>query len=211
MNKCIGGIDIKEVYFSVYEKQASKNYGIVREAFDKEWSETGLDSSSNVALKIYNKHKNELTIAERTTYDYTLKARNELYGKPWVNIGKNGKCIYLWCKKEILEDGTCVLTQFTEEEEKIKRNLMKKYFSTDEEKEVMIAEMVDRGELTEAYRTIREMKNLNSMGFLTFLKELEKVVGTQIIRGTLIQRNDKGYVNFGGSINQTFELGISSK
>lgn len=208
MNRFIGGIEIKEIYFPVYEKKATKNYGIVRDAFDKEWSKTGLDSSSNVAYKIYNKHKSELTITERTTYDYTLKARNELYGKPWVNMGKNGKCIYLWCKKEMLGDGTCVLTQFTEEEEKIKKDLMKKYFSTDEEKEVMIAEMVDRGELTEAeaYRTIREMKNLTNSGFMTFLRELECTIKSSVIRGTLIERNNEEYVNFGDNINQTFKL-----
>ena len=205
----IGGIDIKEIYFPVYEKKATKNYGIIRDAFDKEWSKTGLDSGSNVALKIYNKHKNELTIAERTTYDYTLKARNELYGKPWVGIGKNGKCIYLWCKKEMLEDGTCLLTQFTEEEEKIKKDLMKQYFSTDIDKEVMIAEMVKSGELTKAegYNALMEIKNINDRSFLSFLRDLESHIGSSVIRGTLIQKiNKEEFVNFGDNINQTFKL-----
>ena len=210
MNRFIGGIEIKEIYFPVYEKKATKNYGIVRDAFDKEWNETGLDSGSNVALKIYNNHKNELTIAERTTYDYTLKARNELYGKPWDLIGgKNGKCIYLWCKKEMLKDGTCVLTQFTEEEEKIKKQLMNEYFATDVEKDIFVAEMVKNGELTEAegYRLLMRAKNINDKSFLAFLAELEEKIGSKVIKGTLIQKNEtEGYINFGDNINQTFKL-----
>ena len=95
-----------------------------------------------------------------------------MYGKPFGADGKLGNCHYIWVKATDQEDGTKILELFNEEEEKIKRELMNKYFSTDAEKEVMVAEMVDRGELTkeEAYDTLVEMKHLNSAGFMAFKK-----------------------------------------
>ena len=59
---------------------------------------------------------------------------------------------------------------FTEEENKIKKELMTKYFGTDEEKDILIAQMVDAGEISEAeaYRMMREYRNLNKAGFVAF-------------------------------------------
>lgn len=181
---------IKDENMLEYVKTHSKSKEIIYNAFDEEWSAEGIDTCSNVALKIYDKHKNELSIAETTAYSYTIAARNELYGRPFVDMGKLGSCRYLWVKVTGEENGVKTLEVFTDEEDKIKKNLMKKYFSTDEEKELMVAEMVERGEITkaEAYDALCEMKNLNAAGFMAFKKELEKAIGLPVLKGTLIEK-----------------------
>ena len=89
-----------------------------------------------------------------------------------------------------MQDGTKLLELFNEEEEKIKKDLMNKYFSTDAEKEVMVAEMVERGELSkeEAYDTLVEMKHLNAAGFMAFKNELEEKIGSKVLKGTYIEK-----------------------
>lgn len=189
-----GGVLIKKIRGEkTYIKEGRKSKEIVLKAFDEEWNKNGLDTCTNVAIKIYDKHKNELAIAENTTYNYTIEARNELYGKPFGADGKLGNCHYIWVKATDQEDGTKILELFNEEEEKIKKELMNKYFSTDAEKEVMVAEMVDRGELTkeEAYDTLVEMKHLNSAGFMAFKAELEEKIGSQVLKGTYIEKKQE--------------------
>ena len=185
-----GGVNIKNIKEEEYSKEGKRSKEIVFNAFDEEWNESGLDTCSNVAFKIYNKHKNELTIAEGTTYNYTIAARNELYGKPFQSNGKLGYCHYIWVKATDMQDGTKLLELFNEEEEKIKKDLMNKYFSTDAEKEVMVAEMVERGELSkeEAYDTLVEMKHLNAAGFMAFKNELEEKIGSKVLKGTYIEK-----------------------
>lgn len=190
-----GGVFVKEIYdYSniTYTKEGKKNYDIVKSSFDEEWSASGIDTCSNVAIKIYDKHKNELTIGDNTTYNYVIKARNELYGRPFMNLGELGSCVYIWCRKEYDEENNVVVyTEFTDEEQKIKKELMQKYFSTDVEKEIMVAEMVDHKEITEAeaYRVLRDMKNLNGGGFMAFKAELELKLGCTVAKGTLLDRN----------------------
>ncbi len=134
-----GGVNIKKILGELsYNKQGSKAKQIIKDVFDEEWSSNGIDTCRNVSRKIYTKYKNELAIVESTTYDYTRLARNELYGKPFMDAGLLGQCKYLWCKQEQLEDGTVVLTEFTAEEQEIKQRLMKKYFATNEEKDILI-------------------------------------------------------------------------
>lgn len=189
-----GGVLIKKIRGgTTYLKEGRKSREIVLKAFDEEWSENGIDTCSNVAIKIYDKHRNELAIAPATTYNYTIEARNELYGKPFGADGKLGNCHYIWVKATDQEDGTKILELFNEEEEKIKKELMNKYFSTDAEKEVMVAEMVNRGELTkeEAYDTLVEMKHLNNAGFMAFKAELEEKIGYPVLKGTYIEKKQE--------------------
>ena len=190
-----GGVDIKEIYDEdnlVYVKSNRKNYELVKSSFDEEWNKDGIDTCSNVAFKIYDKHNNELTIGENTTYNYVLRARNELYGVPFISLGELGSCVYLWCKKEMLDDGTIVYTQFSDEEDKIRKDLMKKMFSTDVDKEVFIAEMVQQGEITkeEAYDKLCELKNLNKAGYTGFLKALKEAIGSDVSKATLLYKED---------------------
>lgn len=191
-----GGVNILKIIDEgnkKYTKESRRNYEIVKSSFDQEWSSTGIDSCSNVAIKIYDKHKNELTITDKTTEKYAQRARNELYGKPFVSVGELGSCSYLWCRREYdKENNVIIYTEFTDEEQAIKRELMKKYFSTDVEKEVMVAEMVNSGEITkaEAYDVLCEMKNLNNRGFMAFKSELELQLGCSVVKATLLNRNE---------------------
>ena len=190
-----GGIMVNEIFDDdnvEYIKDSKKNYDLIKSSFDEEWNASGIDTCSNVAYKIYDKHKNELTIADKTAYNYVLKARNELYGIPNIGLGPLGSCIYLWCRKEYDEANDLVIyTELNDEEQEIKKKLMKKYFSTDVEKEIMVAEMVRMGEITkaEAYDALVEMKNLNTAGFMAFKKELERAIGCEIVKATFLDRN----------------------
>ena len=190
-----GGVNVIEIYDInniEYIKDNKKNYEIIKSSFDEEWNVDGIDTCSNVAFKIYDKHKNELTIADTTAYNYTLKVRKELFGIPFLDAGVLGSCIYLWCKKEIAPDGTLIYTQFTDEEDQIRKDLMKKHFSTDVEKEIFIAEMVQAGEITkeQAYDALCEMKNLNKAGYTGFLKALKEAIGTDVSKATFLYRNE---------------------
>jgi acetylglutamate kinase len=53
-----------------------------------------------------------------------------------------------------------------------------------------IAQMVDAGEITEAeaYRLTRAYRGLNNAGFLGFLKELEKQVGSKVVKATKFEK-----------------------
>jgi hypothetical protein len=69
---------------------------------------------------------------------------------------------------------------------------MKKHFSTDVEKEIFIAEMVEAGEITkeQAYDALCEMKNLNKAGYTGFLKALKAAIGCDVSKATLLYKND---------------------
>ena len=93
-----GGINITKILDTAhleYTPASKKNYELIKTAFTEEWSPNGIDTCSNVAIKIYDKHKNELTIQDTTTYNYALKSRTELFGIPFVSIGSLGSCAYL--------------------------------------------------------------------------------------------------------------------
>lgn len=197
-----GGVNIIKIYDennTEFRKDNKKNYNIIKSSFDKEWNDNGIDTCSNVAFKIYDKYKNELSIAGTTAYNYALKARHELFGTPFVEVGELGSCIYLWCKKEVLPNGVIVYTQFNDKEEQIRKDLMKKHFSTDIEKEVFIAEMVAAGEITkeQAYDALVAAKNLNKAGYGGFLKALKEAIGCDVGKATLIMKN-KGELDFKG-------------
>lgn len=189
-----GGVNITKILDTAhleYTPASKKNYELIKTAFTEEWSSNGIDTCSNVAIKIYDKHKNELTIQDTTTYNYALKSRTELFGIPFVSIGSLGSCIYLWCKKEVAQDGTIIYTQFNDEEEQIRKDLMRKFFSTDIDKEIFIAQMVETGEITkaQAYDALCEMKNLTKVGYTGFLKELKDAIGCDVSKATLLFRN----------------------
>lgn len=189
-----GGANIIKIIEPVYSKKGSQSKQIIFDEFLNEWDKSGLDTVNNVTDKIYFKRGNELTVLKSTGYQYALEARNEYFGKPYLDMGKLGKCMYVWCKKEVTDEGVVVLTLFNEEEQAIKKELMTKYFKTDEEKDVMLAEMVKAGEITkeQAYDKMAEMRGLNEEGFLGFKAALEEALGASVVKGTVIEKN----VNF---------------
>ena len=177
-----GGVEIIEIYRSIYIK--NKNYNIVKNNFDTAWSKNKLDSCKRVAGQIYQENKEQLTIKESTVYQYTKEVRNELYGRPMCYHGVKGSCTYIWCKK----DDTGHLAFLSEKEEKIKKELLNKYFSTADEKVVIVKNMVDKGEIKkeEAWITLDELLNLDH-SYSSFMYEFKAKTGIQLIRGTLLE------------------------
>lgn len=174
------------VYEPVYCKQGSNNFRKIKDQVDEVWDDSGLDTCKRVSEKIMEKEKYALAIKDSTVYNYTLRSRNDLYGKPFdQNGGSLGKCRYLWCKEENGE-----LKELTPEEEQIKQKLMKKYFGDATQKQVLVQGMVEAGEIKkeEAWDILTQMTNMKGVNFYTFLKELQEVLGCKVIKGTLVDR-----------------------
>lgn len=178
-------VKIIKVYEEEYHKKGSQAYQMIKNKFDETWSEDGLDSCKRVCYQIMDTI--DLGVAEGTAYNYTLKSRNVLFGKPFQNGGKLGNCIYVWCKQE--ENGE--LRFLTKEEQDIKTAMIKKYFGDASEKQIIVQGMVEAGEISkeQAWDVLTEMTNMKGNNFLAFLKQLQKRIGCRVIRGTYVERN----------------------
>lgn len=184
---------IKEVYNPVYSKQGSESYQITKSKINEVWDESGLDSCKRVSAVIYNS-KEYWPVTKDTVYNYTLRGRNELYGRPYGEPGSIGRCIYTWCKKDG-EDENAKLIPLTPEEEEIKQNLIKKYFGDATEKQIIVKGMVMAGEITkeEAWGVLEELTNMKGEGnFMAFLTELQEKLHCKIIKGTLVEEIERG-------------------
>lgn len=185
-----GKVNIKEIYYDTYVKRGSKAYEIYKEEFDKEWSDTGIDSCSRVNTAILTKREADLKIKESTGYYYTRKTRNELYGVPFMAPGIKGTCEYKWVK--CVGEGLDIkYIPLTPEEEKIKKDLHTKYFGDSSDKSVMIKAMVMRGELTkeEAWDAYENISNMTDNAFMNFLTELRTALGgCKLVHGTEIHK-----------------------
>lgn len=192
-----GKVNIKKIYIEKYEKKGSEAKEKTKEKLPEKWGhgENNIDTCKRVSLAINAELKNEgLLMSDGTIYNYTRQVRNELFGIPFSQIGGSiGNCVYIWCKR-IGEGKNARYEQLTEEEEKIKKHLLKKYFGSDEEKEVLIASMVENGEITkeEAWDLHAELIGVNnSDNFLSFINELSVAIGGFVVKGTMIERCDK--------------------
>lgn len=184
-------IVIDKILNDKYEKkQGSTTFQKIKEEIDDTWDEYGLDSCSRVSDVIYEElcEDESFNLKPATVYNYTIKGRNELYGKPFSeNGGQIGNCIYVWCKKK--EDGKYAF--LNDEEKKIKEELQTKYFGNTTEKQIMVKAMVSAGEISkeEAWDILEEITNMRDDGFMGFLKELQAKIGCQVVRGTYVTRN----------------------
>ena len=177
-------VRITKIYKSVYVKKKSADYSIVKEEFTQVYNKSKIDTASNVSKKIYRKRKDDLTIKESTTYEYTREARNELYGKPFVGKGERGVCRYIWAKQV----GEGKYKRFTDEEQAIYKKLLTKYCKNTDEKTLFVKDVVKRREITEeeAWQVYEEMTNLE-FSFMNFKAEMEEAIGCPIIRATEIE------------------------
>lgn len=177
-------VKIIKIYQDVYYKKGSESYETIKSKLNTTWSENGLDSCKRVCKQILE--HTELSIAPATAYKYTIRSRNDLFGKPFQQGGPLGSCRYLWCKKN--DDGT--LRELSEEEEEIKARLIKKYFGDASEKQIIVQAMVEAGEISknEAWDMLTSMTNMQGGNFLGFLKELQLAIGCKVIRGTMVER-----------------------
>lgn len=107
---------IDEIIDKNFVNKRDKVYREVRKLIPKFWNKKGLDTCSNVSIKIYN--ANNFSLSLETVRKYVLKAKNELYGKIEKGrkfaIGKIGNNKYIYCKKDI---ETNEYELFTKEEE----------------------------------------------------------------------------------------------
>lgn len=188
---------IDKVIIGEYSKKGSQAYQKIKEQVDKIWNEDGLDTCSRVGEEIFEnltEKDQNFELAPRTVYNYTIKGRNELYGKPFVSKGSLGECRYVWCKRNKESGEYCLLT---EEEKAIKEELQTKYFGDTTEKQILVKAMVEAGEVSkeEAWETLEEMTNMRTGNFMGFLRELQEKIGCQVVKGTLVERN-RGYIEF---------------
>lgn len=177
-------IKINKIYEQEYHKKGSQSYETIKAELPKVWSDTGLDSCKRVCYEILE--TTELNVTESTAYNYTLKSRNDLFGRPFQGGGSLGACRYVWCKQQ--DNGE--LRFLTEEQQEIKRILIAKYFGDASEKQIIVQGMIEAGEITEAeaWKVLSQMTNMKGDNFLSFLKELQKKIGCRVVRGTLVQR-----------------------
>ena len=122
-----GGVEITEVRNPYYIKNI--NDEIVRKEFLRIWDESGLDSCKRVADELYSRNSSLLTNTPSSIYNKVRALRLEWYGTPFGEGGSRGVCRYVWCKR--LDTGR--LEALTPQEEKIKKDLMREYFGTEEE------------------------------------------------------------------------------
>lgn len=188
-----GKVVITKVIEPVYQKGMMGVKRKVIEKIDKVWSADGLDSCQRVGekiLELLQKENKDFNRATGTIVKYTREGRNELYGKPFDNIGgKIGSCIYIWCKRN---PETGEYDFLTEEEQEIKQKLQTKYFGDATEKQILVKAMVEAGEISkeDAWSVLEEMTNMNGKAnFMGFLKEIQRTLHCQVIRGTLVDRN----------------------
>lgn len=182
---------IDKVLNSEYSKLGSENYRKVVNKIDEVWADDGLDSCSRVGQEIYEilvEEDDDFSLQDNTVYNYTRKGRNELYGIPFTDGGKIGNCIYLWCKRD---RNTGNYSKLTDEERKIKEKLQTKYFGDATEKQILVKGMIEEGEIEkeEAWDLLEDLTGMTTGKFKGFLDELQDVLGCQIVRGTLVERN----------------------
>lgn len=180
-----GGIEITAIINPIYVKELNSIREVYQQGFEE--LKQPIDTVSHINSQIYEKYYDKLpTLSSAASgYRYAIEVRNANYGVPFKSNGSKGCCYYLWCKMEE-KDGKQFYIQFTEEEDKIKQDLLKKHFGTNEEKDLLIAEMVSNGEISkeDAYDIMMEYRNLNGKGFMSFLKELEKQIGAKVVKAT---------------------------
>lgn len=184
-----GKVIINKIYEPVYVKQLGKTKQMVIDKIDEVWSEDGLDSCTRVGDEICELLTQEGVIRKPDTIKaYVREGRNELYGKPFMEKGTIGKCIYIWCKRDP-ETGEYSL--LTPEEQQIKQNLQTKYFGDATEKQVLVKGMVETGEISkeDAWEVLEEMTNMGTPNFMAFLKEIQAALGCQVVKGTLVERD----------------------
>ena len=166
----------------------------VKELTYTNWSETGLDTCTNVAKKNYPMLKDEgYEISKETNYRYTCVGRTELWGCPAKRTeGSKVRSRYEYCKVD--EQGN--LVPFTEEEQKIKEELIKKYFGNLSEWTLGIADDLKRGRISKE-EAADALEGLDEHGEYTcWLGELEARIGAPIRKATRIQENTPRYSAF---------------
>ena len=183
-----GGVNIIQIYEYKYSKLGSFSKQMIVKNLPQVWNQDGLDTCKRVGEEI--RLKNNLPIAAETAGKYAGEGRTKWFGKPYDGTaGSLGKCNYILCKTEGTGADTKYI-RFTQEEQKIKENLMKKYFGSVAEKTVIVKAMVEMGEIKkeQAWDVLEEMTNLNRESYFSFLMELSSLLKCKVVKATDVQR-----------------------
>lgn len=177
---------IKRVYQSVYSKKGSVRYQTLDKNFLDYWSDggKGLDTASRVAQSMYKDKITDLSLS--TIESYTGKIKRDGWGINYVSRGKKGYAIYAWGKR--VQDGDQVkLVPLTEQQQEIKRKLIKKYFGDTTEQHIFVQGMVEAGEITkeQAWGVLEELTNMKDK-FNAFRAEFQVAINSSIGRGTYL-------------------------
>lgn len=183
-------VRITKVIDPEFSKEKVSKYNAIKEKIDDYWQKDGLDTCSRVASAIAAKEN--LPMAESSVYNYVLKGKTELYGKPYIVRGTKGTCVYMWCKKK--GSGADAHFEFlTPEEEAIKRAIISKYYGNTTEQNIFVQGMVRSGEITkeEAWGVLEQLTGMdNEDKFWGFFHELEDELDCTIVRGTLLKPDE---------------------
>lgn len=177
-----GGVNISEIQFEYYVK--NKNYQLVKDNFSTYWKDRQLNTAVNVGTQITIDNFEKVTVLPETMIRYVTQERKVRYGKPFGAPGKKGFCEYVWCTKD--EEGQPIY--LTDEQEKIKKQLLQEYFGGADEKTAMVRALIQEGELTEeeAWQYYDRIANITG-SFQDFIFAFKQKTGYQLIRGTVIQ------------------------
>lgn len=186
-----GKVNILKIKDPIYIK-GSQNYKFIKEKTLEQWSPTGLDTCKLVSEKIKKKYESEITVSDKTLYNYTCTSKRELWGKAFESSGEKGSCVYVWCKQ--IENKLIPLDQ---KEIKIKDKLMKKYFGTEKEKiSFLINTIIDeeleakeKEEKKEKAFEIYETMKLEDKNYFAFKNELEMILNSKIVKATKVTFN----------------------
>lgn len=190
-----GGVNILDIKIPVYSKKAQLKQELLQKVFLEEWeneSHNDINTCSNVARKIQQKYGDELNLETSSITTYSRNIRKQDFGIPFFTDGKKGSCAYLWSKIILVDEkeGIYICEELTEEETKIKNELLLKYFSVKDasaiEKKIIIDEMVQTGEITKdiAYDLYKDVDQLNSIKFQEYLSELKRRIGAPVMKTT---------------------------
>ena len=181
------GINITNIKKPIYTK--TKAYDIVAEEFKDAWGTNGnkLDTCVNAAKKIYNKRNNDLTVKENTLITYTGNYKRETYGAAYSKNGSykgtKGHCEIKLCKF----DGENYIP-FTPAEEKIKKEIYRKYFKEAGEQMEEMQKMktsVKEGDITkEEY--LLQLETITDSIWTNAIIELEEVLECSCKFATLL-------------------------
>lgn len=183
-----GKIIITEVYGETEFIKGSKNYKLIRKNFDKVWKPGELNTCVHASEQLSNMLK--LDITQDYSTKLTREVRSEFYGRPAKqDYGIKGYCDYQWCKKD--NDGN--LVEFTDEENRIKRELLTKYFGSAEEKAIIVKSMILKGEIdiNDAWGVYEDLVGMTTERFGEFLWEFQCTIGSLIVKATRIQEGKR--------------------
>ena len=189
-----GIIKIEEIYVEEYDKNLSGKYQKIKEEIPKTWSPNGLDTCKRVSEAIHDKYYSTYPLKESTYYQYTLKGRTELFGKPNRTFGTLGTCSYKWAKennRQGIQETHNYYLPLTPEEEEIRKEVLEEVFGkgghTIIDKVEYVQTLIEEKELSEAeaWRLLDEITDFNTL-YKQFLDKFAERIGGAVRKTTYI-------------------------